>query len=235
MQKYLLATEDLNKTIEEILQLAVGHGKINDESTVRHVSDRDDPLYKFLKENDNPLDVVYRKQAKFDVQNPIIGSLLQQINKNKLPGYEETKKVLDKGPDPNVFDLEDRFNKLFYRERPGQKGLVDKYFDNNDNDDDDDSPPGSPGVPPAPSSQNFNLSSQPPPLEDDDDDPLIKPVHENYFLFNWKIPGREYVDYDALNEINLDGNLREVFPEADKVLEDSENLQGNDLFDDFSK
>ena len=27
-----------------------------------------------------------------DVQNPIIGSLLQQINKSKLPGYEETKK-----------------------------------------------------------------------------------------------------------------------------------------------
>ena len=202
LQKYLLATEDLNKTIEESLQLALGHGKINDESAVSHVSDRDDPLYKFFKENDNPLDVVHRKQAKFDVQYPINGSLLQQINKSKLPGYE---------------------------------GLADKYFDNNDNDDDNDSLPGSPGVPPAPSSQNFNLSSQPPPVEDDDGDPLIKPVHENYFPFNWKISGREYVDYDALDEINLDGNLREVFLEADKVLEDSENVQGNDLFDDFSK
>ena len=64
MQKYLLATEDLNKTIEESLQLAVGHGKINDESAVRHVSDRDDPLYKFFKENDNPLDAAYRKAGK---------------------------------------------------------------------------------------------------------------------------------------------------------------------------
>ena len=160
---------------------------------------------------------------------------MQILNKSKLPGYEETKKILDKGPDPNVFDLEDRFNKLFDIERPGQKGLVDKYFDKNDNGNDDNSPPGSPGIPSAPSSQNFNLSSQPPPLEDDDDDPLIKPVHENYFPFNWKIPGREYVDYDAFDEINIDGNLREVFPEADKVLEDSENVQGNDLFDDFSK
>ena len=157
LQKYLLATEDLNKTIEESLQLAVGHGKINDESAVRHVSDRDDPPYKFFKENDNPLDVVYRKQAKVDVQNPIIGSLLQQINKSKFPGYEETQKILEKGPDPNAFDLEDRFNKSFDRERPGQKGLVDKYFDNIDNDDDDDSPPGSPGVLPAPSSQNLKM------------------------------------------------------------------------------
>ena len=55
-----------------------------------------------------------------------------------------------------MFDLEDRFNKSFDRERHGQKGLVDKYFDNNDNDDDDNSPPGLPGVPQAPSSQNFN-------------------------------------------------------------------------------
>ena len=235
LQKYLLATEDLNKTIEQSLQLAVGHGKLNDESPVRHVSDRNDPLYKFFRENDNPLDVVYRKQAKFDVQNPIIGSLLQQINKSKLPGYEETKKMLDKGPDPNAFDLEDRFNKIFEREKsPEQKGLVDKYF-RNDDDGDDDSPPGSPSVPPAPSSQNFNVSSQPPPLEDDDDDSLIRPNHENCFPFNWKIPGREYIDYDALDEINLDGNLREVFPEADKVLENNENVQENDLFDDFSK
>ena len=68
------------------MQLAVGHGKMNDESAVRHVPDRDDPLYTFLRENDNPLDVLYRKQAKCGVQNPIIGSLLQQINKSKLPG-----------------------------------------------------------------------------------------------------------------------------------------------------
>ena len=64
LQKYLLATEDLNKTIEESLQLAVGHGKINDESAVRHVTEGDDALYKFLKENDNPLDAVYRKTGK---------------------------------------------------------------------------------------------------------------------------------------------------------------------------
>ena len=99
------------------MQLAVAHGKLNDEIAVRHVSDKDDPLYKYLRENDNPLDVVYRKQAKFDVQNPIIGSLLQQINKSKLPGYEETKEIQGKCPDPNVFHLEDRFNKIFEREK----------------------------------------------------------------------------------------------------------------------
>ena len=36
LQKYLLATKDLNKTIEESLKLAVGHGKIN-ESAVKQL------------------------------------------------------------------------------------------------------------------------------------------------------------------------------------------------------
>ena len=116
------------------------------------------------------------------------------------------------------------------KKKPGQQGLVDKYFDDDDN---DNSRPGSPGVPPAPNSQNFNVSSQPPPLEDDDNDPLIKPDHKNYFPFHWKIPGRNYVNYDELDEINLDGNLRDVFPEADKVLEDDENVKGNQLFEDI--
>ena len=61
LQKYLLATEDLNKTIEESLQLAVSHGKLNDETAVRHVSERDDPTYNYFRKNDNPLDVVYKQ------------------------------------------------------------------------------------------------------------------------------------------------------------------------------
>ena len=48
LQKYLLAAEDLNKTIEESLQLAVTQGKLNDEIAVRHVSERDDPSYNYF-------------------------------------------------------------------------------------------------------------------------------------------------------------------------------------------
>ena len=75
LQRYLLATEDLNRTIEKSLELAVSHGKLNDESKVRHVSERDDPTYNYFRKNDNPLNVAYKQQAKFDIQNPIIGSL----------------------------------------------------------------------------------------------------------------------------------------------------------------
>ena len=55
LQIYLLATEDLDNTIEESLQLAVTHGKLNDEAAVRHVSEREDPTYNYFRKNDNPL------------------------------------------------------------------------------------------------------------------------------------------------------------------------------------
>ena len=38
LQNYLLATEDLNRTLEASLQLAVSHGKLKDEAAVRHLS-----------------------------------------------------------------------------------------------------------------------------------------------------------------------------------------------------
>ena len=173
-----MATEDLNKTIEESLQLAVSHGKLNDETAVRHVSERDDPLYNFFRKNDNPLDVLYRKEAKFDVQNPIIGSLLKQINMGKVTN-EGIKKTLDKGPDPRALDLEERYHKIFDKEkRKGQKGFIDKFFGN----DDDDSPPGSPRVlpaPPSPPTGVYDPFGPTPPLEDDD--PLIRPPREFFF------------------------------------------------------
>ena len=112
LQNYLLANDDLKNTIEESLDLAVGCGKLNDGTAVRHVSERDSPTYNFLKRNDNPLDVVYKKNAKFDIQNPVIGSLLKQINKTRLT-EQGMKSALDKAPNPKDVELEHRYRKIF--------------------------------------------------------------------------------------------------------------------------
>ena len=238
LQKYLLATEDLNNTIEESLQLAVTHGKLNDETAVRHVSERDDPKYNYFRKNNNPLDVVYREQANFDVQNPIIGSLLKQINKGKTT-YEGIKKTLDKGPDPRALDLQERFTEIFDKYKKKPNSFLGRYF-GSDDDDDDDSPPGSPNIPPAPPthSTGFNPFEQPPPLEDPD--PLIKPLRENYFPYSSRIEGTEYSIFDEPvdfkvepEQINLDGNLREVFPNADDAFA-QEDLKENARFADFN-
>ena len=140
LQKYLLATEDLNKTIEDSLQLAVTHEKLNDATAVRHVSERNDPNYNFLKKNDNPLDVLYKCQARFDVQNPVIGSLLKEINRGKQT-FEGIKKTLDKGPEKR--------RKIFDKDKPKEQGLV-TNFRGSDDDEDEDMPPGSPVPPPPP-------------------------------------------------------------------------------------
>ena len=185
-----MATEDLNNTIEESLQLAVTHGKLNDEVEVRHVSERDDPTYKYFRKTDNPLDVVYKQQAKFDVQNPVIGSLLKQINRGKVT-YEGVKKTLDKGPDPRSLDLEERYRKVFDKDKTaGQKGFIDKFFGKDIDDDDDDSPPGSPTVtpaPPSPPTEAYNPFGLPLPLEDPE---------KYYFPFISRTEGRYYDIFD---------------------------------------
>ena len=112
LQSYLFATEDLNRTIEESLQLAIGHGKINDASQVRHEFDRNSKDYKYFQKNDNPLDVVFREKAKFDAQNPIIGSLLEEINKGKITEDGRIKAVKS-APNTKDLDLQDRFNEIF--------------------------------------------------------------------------------------------------------------------------
>ena len=243
LQKYLLATENLNNTIEESLQLAVSHGKLNDETAVRHVSERDDPKYNYFRKNDNPLDVVYREQTKFDVQNPIIGSLLKQINKGKAPTYKETKKILDKAPNPKDLDLQDRFDKIFDKDNKKPDNFINRYFGSDDDDDDDDSPPGSPTVRPAPptfSTDGINSFGPPPPLEDPDQ--LFRPLRENYFPFSSRIEGRDYILFDEPvdfeikepKQINLDGNLRDVFPEADEALAEPDIKKENARLADFS-
>ena len=62
--------------------------------------------------NDNPLHVIYKKNAKFDIQNPVIGSLLKQINKSKITP-DGIKSALDKAPNPKYLELEERYRKIF--------------------------------------------------------------------------------------------------------------------------
>lgn len=83
LQNYLLATDDLNNSIQESLHLVVGNGRLNDRTAVRHESDLN-PTTIFFKQNNNPFDAIYKKHAKFNVQNPIIGSLFKQINTSKI-------------------------------------------------------------------------------------------------------------------------------------------------------
>ena len=74
LQKYFLATSNLSDSIQESLDLVVINGRLKGGTAVSHESDLN-PTTNFFEQNNNALDAVYRKQAKFDVQYLITESL----------------------------------------------------------------------------------------------------------------------------------------------------------------
>ena len=205
LQNYLLATEFLGTTLEDSLHLAVSHGKLNEGAKVRHLSELNDPKYKYFRQNNNPLDVVYREKAKFDVQNPIIGDLLKEINKDKLSEEEYFKKTKT-APNIKDLDIRERFDKLFERDARKKDNFLDQTNNRNNG---DDSPSGSPGAPP------------PPPI---DFDPYASDDNDNPFNVDLNVLERQYFARDIPIEgekektIQLDTNLQEIFPDADEIL-----------------
>ena len=213
LQNYLLATEFLNTTLDDSLELAVSHGKLNEGTKVRHLSELNDPKYKYFRQNNNPLDVVYKEKAKFDVQNPIIGNLLKEINKGKLPDNEYFKKTKT-ASDIKDLGIRERFDKLFESDTKKRDNLLNNRRDDDDDDDDDDnfpargrSPPASPNIPRPPVMRDF--------FPDDYSNPFN--VNLNNLEQEYQNRGLEIESREPL--LQLDTNLKEIFPDADEILE----------------
>ena len=92
LQKYLLATGLLQDGIQQSLDMIVTDGGFNDVS-VRRVLDA---KYPSIMKKPNPIDVVFKGKVKFDVKNPVTGSLVAQVQKNK-----KTKKKWKSNSKPN--------------------------------------------------------------------------------------------------------------------------------------
>ena len=68
----------------------------------------------------------------------------------------------------------------------------------------------------------------------EDVDPVIKPLKENYYPYSNRFEGRNYslfdqppdygddIDFKVEESINLDGNLKDVFPEAEEAFKQEE-------------
>ena len=80
LQKYLLATSDYGKNIQENINTVVTDGKFND-ALVRHVLDEKN---KGVFNSSTPLSVTFKDAKKFDEQNPIIGNIISQVNANQI-------------------------------------------------------------------------------------------------------------------------------------------------------
>ena len=106
VQKYILATSDFAKSIQTDINHYVTRDRINNASFRQRL----DPISKNIFRRQNPLELVFEDISTFAGENPIVGSLLRELDiKNKQsdsdfiksllshPGKEfEIKKKLDK-------------------------------------------------------------------------------------------------------------------------------------------
>ena len=97
LRKYLLATSSYGRNIQENISSVVTDGKFNNV-LVRHVLDEKN---KGVFTSSNPLSVTFKDAKKFDVQNPIIGNLLSQVNANQI-GEKEVKELFSKAEDEKI-------------------------------------------------------------------------------------------------------------------------------------
>ena len=95
LQKYLLTTGLLKNSIQDSLDMIISSDEKLTDAAVRRQLDT-----KFLSvtRKPNPINAVFKDQAKFDTHIPISGTLLTQIEAGKLNQEIKIKKQLETAP-----------------------------------------------------------------------------------------------------------------------------------------
>ena len=92
MKRWLLATSDYGREIQDNLNAVVGYNEKFNNSIVRHALDlKDESIFC----NPNPINVTFYDMKKFDQVNPVIGKLTAQVKASKLTEQEINQKLLD--------------------------------------------------------------------------------------------------------------------------------------------
>ena len=79
VQKYILATSDFAKSMQTDINHYVTRDRINDASFRQKL----DPISKNILRRQNPLELVFEVISTFDAENPLVGSLLRELNIKK--------------------------------------------------------------------------------------------------------------------------------------------------------
>ena len=150
IQKFLLATDLLEDTIQNNLDMIITDGEFNDAGVRRAL----DTKFPSIMHKPTVTNFMFRDKAKFDIQNPVIGSLYNQL----LTKKQKEKLELDaigKAPSVKDIDIQKRLNDI----SKFNLGIKDNDDDDGDDDDDDNNNSGRPQVfPPTPPSSPSTLS-----------------------------------------------------------------------------
>ena len=99
IQKFLLATDLLQDTIQDNLDMIVTDGEFNDAGVRRAL----DTKFPSIMHKPTATNFMFRDKAKFDIQNPVIGTLYNQL----LTKKQKEKLELDAiGKVPSVKDID---------------------------------------------------------------------------------------------------------------------------------
>ena len=126
IQKFLLATDLLEDTIQDNLDMIVMDGDFN-EAGVRRALDTKFPS---VMKKPTATNFMFRDKAKFDIQNLVLGSIYNQLLTKKQKEKQELD-VIGKAPSVKDLDIQKRLDNITKL----NLGIKD---DNNDDDDDDD-------------------------------------------------------------------------------------------------
>ena len=116
LRKFLLATSNYGRTIQENINSVVAGGKFNQAVVLRVLDQKNKGVF----ESPTRLSVTIKDAKQFDIQNPISGHLLTQVNANQL----SDKRVKELHGNIKDNEIQRRLDKL-------------RGDTNNNNDDDD--------------------------------------------------------------------------------------------------
>ena len=124
IQKFLLATGLLEDTIQNNLDMIVTDNDFNNAG-IRHALDQ---KYPTIMGKPTATNFIFKDKAKFDIQNPVIGGIYNEILTNK---QKENKQInqISQAPDIRDLDIRKRLDKL---------GKFNSGIDDSDDDDNDD-------------------------------------------------------------------------------------------------
>ena len=124
IQKYLLATGLLEDTIQNNLDMIITDNEFNNAG-IRRVLDQ---KYPTIMGKPTATSFMFKEKAKFDIQNPIIGSLYNEVLTDK---QKERRQIDEIGKAPSITDL--NIQKRLDALKKFEEGI-----DDDDDDDDDD-------------------------------------------------------------------------------------------------
>ena len=139
VQKYLLATSDFAKSMQTDTNHYVTKDRINDASFRQKL----DLISKNILRRQNPLELVFEDISTFDAENPIVGSLLREIDIKK----KQSESDFIPSQPGKEFQIQKRLDRL--------RGIGRTNFNDNNNNNNNVNPGGG--------GTNLNFNPGPPP------------------------------------------------------------------------